>query len=336
MQTFKAARFKLTLYYTLILLAITSSFSGIYYWRTSSLMAFQIQRIEQRFKQAEFGPKAKLRSMIFRSELQLAKQQLKKSLVLINGLILVLGGVGSYLLSGKTLEPIRRALQAQQQFVADAAHELKTPITALKTSLEVSLLNKQLSASFRQILEDNLEAVSALSSLVQDLLSLARLDGQTSLYDQRLLKSVELSSLLKSVLKQVEPLARKKKIKLKLVGQAGYGQLKACCRSLEQMLVILLDNAIKFSQPGQTVKLKVEQTKQQLIFQVIDRGCGISQQDLPKIFDRFYQADQARSKQGYGLGLALAQKIVKQHKGQLLVESKINRGSVFKVVLPKK
>ena len=227
--------------------------------------------------------------------------------------------------------PIQESLEKQKRFIADASHELRTPLTALKTSLEVSLLDKKLNLSARKVLQDNLKDINSLTSLTENLLSLARVDDNNF---QLSFQKLELKNIIEKAINHITPLAKKKNIDIKVSGLNNQ-LLQGNENALVEVMMIVLDNAIKYSSPKTIIKVSVEKKGKNLLLKIKDQGIGISKDNLPFIFDRFYRAESSRTKQtktGYGLGLSVAQKIMNQHSGQILVESKVNRGSIFTLV----
>ncbi|MEA2056842.1 MAG: HAMP domain-containing sensor histidine kinase [Patescibacteria group bacterium] len=336
MKKFTQARIRLTIFYTLILIAISGSISGLYYLRTVQVMNNQIQRIEQRLLEGEvarFPRNAVLKSKVLRDELDLAKAQVRSQLIMINIFIALVGAGASYLLSGQTLDPIKKTLEAQQQFIADAAHELKTPVTALKTSLEVSLMDKKFDKKTKKVLKDNLQAVVSLESLTESLLSLARVEEGNMPNS-----AVDLSVVIKRAIQHIEPLAKKKKIKIK-VGDHQPCSIYGNEDYFVEVLVIVLDNAIKYSTEASEVNLKVNKDKKFSSLSVLDQGPGIAKENQGKIFERFYRVDVARSNStanGHGLGLAVAKKLMTKMGGYISVTSQDNQGSTFILKFPLK
>jgi len=343
---FRSARIKLTLWYLVIILGITGTASGLFYLRTTSVIRFQFERIERRLEgegEAEMLPPPPLipqtspRNVVWRhitsEDLDSARRMILLQLVAINSLVAVVVVVLGYVLSGITLRPIEKAMEEQKRFVGDAAHELKTPITALKTSLEVNLMDENLPKETRKILKENLEDIVSLEGLSQSLLKLARVDGQAIK-----LESIKVKGVVEQAVKHVKPLADKKRIEISVSRVEEGLAVKGERGSLVDLLVILLDNAVKYSRDGKKVRLKVKGEGGKVRFEVIDQGVGIDEKDLPHIFDRFYRTDVSRSKKekdGYGLGLSVAKKIVAEHNGSIKVESQVKRGSVFTVIVEK-
>lgn len=252
-------------------------------------------------------------------------------LVFINLSILVLGGGLSYFLAIRTLKPIDDAREAQNRFTADASHELRTPITAMKSETEVALMNPKLTvAQAREQLQSNIEELDKLTSLSDGLLRLASAE-QSNLP----LKPVLVTKLVSGAVSRVNHKASAKNIVIK---QDVLKELSAegDKPSLTEALVILLDNAIKYSPDKSEVIVSAKKVSKRVVISVSDKGIGIKPSEQARIFERFYRADSARSKSdagGYGLGLAIAKNIVEQNQGTISVTSKPNKGSTFKISL---
>lgn len=330
---FRSARLKLTTWYLLIIMLISFGFSGmIYRVLTAELDRFsrlQRLRIERRFGQEIL----RLQNYIDPDLAEETKWRLIVILLMINGGILFVSGGLAYFLAGKTLRPISQMLDEQNRFITDASHELKTPITSLKTALEVHLRDKNLNlGEAKKLFRENLEEVNKLQLLTERLLQLASFQSSPNLFRP---ESLSLNSIIRESVKRVKIKAAEKGVEIKTSDKDI--NFEGDKSQLTELLVILLDNAIKYSKAGGQVKVSAERCGRMISIAVADRGIGIGEKDLPHIFDRFYRADSARSKNGtggYGLGLAIAKKIAENHHGTIVAESKIGKGSVFTVKLP--
>lgn len=262
-----------------------------------------------------------------------AKNHMLKRLILVNLFILAGGGALSYYFAVRTLRPIEEAHEAQSRFTADASHELRTPLTAMRAETEVALMDSKLTLpKARRILESNVEELDRLTGLTEGLLMLAQ--GENGALHT---KSELLSPVIQTAVDKVLPLAEKKHIlinfspveKIKVQGEQA---------SLAEAFVVLLDNAIKYSPEKTEVTVSITQESKCVFVKITDQGMGIKSSELPHIFDRFYRADSARSKQssgGYGLGLAIAKNIIDKHRGNISVNSKTGEGTTFTVQLPR-
>jgi two-component system sensor histidine kinase CiaH len=343
---FNQARIKLTLVYLAIMLSITGSLSVAFYSSSMSVFRSEFRLIERRLEDQENRPQmgpggnlpADVKLQILSNNLVSARQQIFWQLIRMNAVVAIIFLIAGYYFSGKTLEPIERALKKQKKFVADASHELKTPVAALKTSLEVNLLDKKISKKSREILEENLADVSSLEKLVNELLDVARMD-----VTKMELAAVPLKKVVERALRHTQALADFKNIKLNVIWQKGLKKEKVLAEEngLLEVLMILIDNAIKYTPRNKNIYLEIKSVpksrlsrKQVVEIVVRDEGEGIPKPDLEHIFDRFYQVNQARTRDhkggnGYGLGLSLAKEIVEQFKGKLEVKSQVGKGSKF-------
>jgi len=333
---FHSALIKLTLLYLIIIMAISVFFSTSLYQVSTNEIGRGMRRQQTIFE--ELGrPQGFLsnQEMIEEREKQISEsnQRIFWQLLYTNIIILVAGGVISYLFARKTLRPIEEAHEAQSRFTADASHELRSPLAAIKTEIEVTLRGKEITASeARKILESNLEEIEKLSSLTNNLLELTRDNGNSLVREE-----ISLKTVIESARKNISQEAKRKHIELEetidpdflVLGHKG---------SLIQLFTILLDNSIKYSENNKKIIISAERHGHFVVIKIKDEGFGIKGGDLVHIFDRFYRADLSRSKvniEGYGLGLSIAKKIVDTHKGEIKVESEIGKGSVFTIKLPK-
>ncbi len=265
-----------------------------------------------------------------RERAQEGRNELLTRLIWVNALALVVGSGLSYYLARRSLRPIEAAMEAQSQFVSDASHELRTPLTAIQASNEVALRNNKLTlAQAREVITQNSEDVLRLKDLSEGLLNLAR-------QNKKILSSQPLADIISDALGQVVAPATAKQITVN--DQASNLSVIAERHSLQQVLVILLDNAIKYSPAKSTITLDTTTRGKFVYLHVRDQGIGIRASDLPHIFRRFYRADAARTggtaHDGYGLGLAIAKQIMQQIDGNISVQSELGKGSVFTVKLP--
>ncbi|MFA6423435.1 MAG: HAMP domain-containing sensor histidine kinase [Patescibacteria group bacterium] len=264
-------------------------------------------------------------------QLESSNNNLQTNLIYFNILIFILSSAASYFLAKKTLEPIKEAMEAQNRFTADASHELRTPLTAMKAEIEVGLREKDLNlSSSKKLLSSSLEEIEKLESLSNDLLKVARYQEQETAE----LDKISLEEVIVESYQKVASLAEKKQIKFNNSLQNIY--VKGDQKSLIELFVILLDNAIKYSPEKSTISIDIEKDDKFAQVKISDQGVGIKSSDIPYIFNRFYRADSSRSKEnisGYGLGLSIAQRIVDLHKGKIQVISKPGKGSQFIVKL---
>ncbi len=211
----------------------------------------------------------------------------------------------------------------QQRLIADVSHELRTPLTTMRGNLDLLRLG---AADDPQVREETLETIEGemarMSRLVADLLLLAQADAGISLEKEL----VELDTLLLEVYRQAQLMADGVEVKL---GHEDQAVVMGDADRLKQLLLNLVDNALKYTSPGGEVKLSLYHEQGWVQIAVADTGTGIPQEDLPHIFERFYRADKTRARGGTGLGLSIAQWIAQAHGGYLTVESRVGKGSTF-------
>lgn len=242
------------------------------------------------------------------------------------------------IMSGQAMLPIRQSYKRQQEFVADASHELRTPLSILLSSLEA--LDMEYSAeenTFSQHVRQGMkEEIQRMSRLAEDLLLLARSNGEPMKLHP---DWADMSELVRKTVTRMEPQAKAQQICLELAAPKTL-RVRLDSEMVSRLLVILLENAIKYSNPGGSVKLmvsrKTNQQESALILEVRDTGIGIPEKELPHIFERFYRVDRQRSRQtgGQGLGLSIAKEIIRGFEGSIQVQSVLGEGSIFHVELP--
>jgi two-component system, OmpR family, sensor histidine kinase CiaH len=315
---FEKTRLKLTAWYLLIIMFISATFSLVIY-------GFLVSEIE-RFEQVRFRGISLPLEIANPQLLAELKQRIVYRLAWINvGIGIFAGGLG-YLLAGRTLSPIKEMVEEQNRFISDASHELKTPLTSLKIAFEVWLRNKSKRLKDAdEIMKDSLGEVNKLQLLSESLLQLAQYQ---QLRNQTVFEKISVTSVVEEGIRKTEKFAKQKNISL--IQEGRDFNIHGNFESMVELIVILLDNAIKYSSPKQSVKVMLSRNK----IKVKDQGVGIEEKDLDCIFDRFYRADSARSQShinGYGLGLSIAKRIVEIHNGKISVESKVGKGTTFTI-----
>jgi two-component system, OmpR family, sensor histidine kinase CiaH len=253
----------------------------------------------------------------------------------LGGLVgVALSGAGGWWLAGRALVPIQRALETQRRFVSDASHELRTPIAVVKANNELLLRHPE------ETVESSLDQVEAVAAeadhmgrLVEGLLTLARADeGQAALKPE----AIDLTALVEEIGRDMGALAELRGVNLNMA--TAQVRIDGDRQRIRQLVVILLDNALKYTPAGGCVTLRLERAGRQAEIVVSDTGPGIAPEHQRHIFDRFYRVDAARSRVdgGTGLGLAIASWIAEAHHGRLSLESTVGKGSTFMVRLPAK
>ena len=231
---------------------------------------------------------------------------------------------------------LRRLEQVQRDFVANVSHELKTPITSMHASVE-TLLSGAIEdpAKARQFLAILARQTARLDAITEDLLSLARVEATVE--ESRLqTESLALDGLLSEVAQGYQARAAKKDVEL-AVAYLPDLVVEANRSLLGQAIGNLLDNAIRYSEPGGRVEIEAHAAESEVSVLVRDYGAGIAREHLPRLFERFYRVDRARSRQegGTGLGLAIVKRVARAHGGRVSVDSAPSEGSTFRIHLPK-
>ncbi len=257
-------------------------------------------------------------------------------LVLLTGLplVLLLTTAVSWWLAGRAMQPVYRSYRQIQQFTADAAHELRTPLAASRATLEVALQSPHLSDRESRSTLQTLERQNLrLSQLVQDLLLLSRMDMQGGMQKHR---PCCLNDILSDIVEEYASLAVTADVLLWLKLPQPAVFVLGDEEQLYRLFSNLVTNAIQYTPPTGKVSVLLNQSDHQALVQIQDTGIGIREADQVRIFDRFYRVDSDRSRQtgGTGLGLAIAQAIAKQHHAKLNVDSQLGQGSVFTLELP--
>lgn len=266
---------------------------------------------------------------------------LKRLFFFLSGLavvFLVFAAVAAYFMAERAMIPIQQSFMRQKEFAADASHELRTPLSVLLASVDAIVRDEDngITAFSRQVLGDMKDEIRKMSKIVADLLTLARADVGVA---QLLRENFDLRPEAEQIIRNMQPLASEKQILLTL-HSANSVLIYADRERLGQLLIILLDNAIKYTPPGGAVDLHMELLKQdwgrKLVLRIVDTGVGIALEHQARIFERFYRVDKVRSRNwgGTGLGLAIADWIVKEHGGTITVSSEPDQGTVFTVYIP--
>lgn len=230
------------------------------------------------------------------------------------------------------LERLSRSFESQRSFMADAAHELKTPLAVLRTHWENELNNPKLNNEFKERLAQDVEQIGRLNQLINKLLFLSQTED---VYEKLELTSIQLDEFLRDIINDTRILADLKKQTIDAI-ELDPVTIRADRNQLYQLFFNLIDNAIKYTPEKGKIWIALRTLKNDVQIKIKDNGQGIDQDKLDKIFERFYRVDQDRSRKtgGSGLGLAICKLVVNAHKGTITVESKIKKGTTFIINLP--
>lgn len=326
---FKSATWRLTVAYVGVLAVLCLIFSAMLY----NLATNELEHAFRMNLESE-GPRIFLSTP---EVFELRQQRLDNShhsiiinLLIFNVGVIGVGAVASYFLARRSLAPIEAAHIAQGTFVSDAAHELRTPLTVMQTEIEVGLRDKAATKkAYSEILLSNMDELTRLRQLTDRLLILAS--------QQEIVRSpIDIEPVVVWAINSVLLLAQQKNITIDSRVKSILAMADE--ESLTDVLKILLENAIKYSPRKSQIIVSSEIKDKMVQLKVIDQGIGISKKDAEHIFDRFYRADNSRSKQnveGHGLGLSLAYRLTEQMKGDVILQKSSKKGSVFTVRLPR-
>lgn len=230
------------------------------------------------------------------------------------------------------LDRLQQVFEGQRRFVADAAHELKTPLTAMKGNFEVSLQRARSAEEYRETILSNLAEVDRLTAMTKSLLTLAQFAGDRP---PLVLQTLALPPLVKEILSELSVLAHEGGIHLQTEFEP-VPPLMGDASQLKQALINLLDNALRHTPTEGTITVRVWSEDRSIRLSVEDTGPGIDSQHLPHLFGRFYRIDQARDRQsgGTGLGLAIVKEIIEAHGGTIHAQSQVGKGTTFTITLP--
>ncbi|MBU6500653.1 MAG: HAMP domain-containing histidine kinase [Patescibacteria group bacterium] len=312
---FKKARLKLTAFYLLIIVVIITAFSLL-------LFRYTAQHLRDNMEEDSSQRVAVLERTI---------GELGYAIIIADGIVIAFAGLLSYWLAGRTLEPIGVALEAQEQFSANASHELRTPLSVVKNDVEVFLKKQQPTMEdAKAVASRSLEEIDRMSGMVENLLTLARskkTDVPIELEETNVAKAIDVA------VKKLQRSAEAKHLSL-VVKKENVALVLGNERLLEQLFFNLIQNAITYTKEG-SVTVAITASKVVTV-QVADTGIGIDQKELGHIFEPFYKADASRTSRsnGVGLGLAIVKEIVDKHKGSIQVESAPGKGTEVTVTFP--
>jgi two-component system, OmpR family, sensor histidine kinase CiaH len=239
---------------------------------------------------------------------------------------LALAAAGGWFLAGKSLAPVRAAFERQQAFVADASHELSTPLAVIRANAEFLQQGQPESEEATEILAET----DRLAALVDSLLALAR--GQESAASD---DPLDLGRLVLDSAQSMQPLASHREVALQVETAPGL-EVRGDPDQLRRLVVILVDNALRYTPAGGRVSVDAHRNDGTAVVAVSDTGIGIDRDALQHVFERFYRADEARTRAsgGAGLGLSIAEQLVTSHGGRIAAASIPGRGSTFTITLP--
>jgi heavy metal sensor kinase len=230
------------------------------------------------------------------------------------------------------MERLQKVFEAQRRFIADASHEILTPLTVLKGNLEVAFRTGRSEQEYREVLIGNFIEVDRLIALARSLITLAQFAGANP---PLRVNPIALEPIVSELVSNIKVLGEARGINMRLETET-VPLVMGDEAQLKRVLINLLSNALRYTNPEGTVSVRLRSAGKEVILSVQDTGQGIAHDHLPHIFERFYRTDRARAKDsgGAGLGLAIVKEIIEAHKGSVKVESEVGKGSVFTIILP--
>jgi signal transduction histidine kinase len=250
-------------------------------------------------------------------------------LICLSSLSLLMLGLGSWWLAGRSLKPAQEAFEQQQAFVANASHELRTPLTIIRASAELAGRSRSKSET-QELLDDVIADTDYMSKLVEDLLLLSRLDKKQLKLER---KPVGVAEVLVDIQRQAERIAKPKGIRVEV--SAGVEKVIGDQVHLKQVVWILVDNALRHSKQDGVVKLSAQEYSKRVSIAVSDTGAGVAPEHIKHVFERFYNTGGENDNRSTGLGLSIAKGLVEVMGGKIALESTVGRGTVVTVWLDK-
>jgi two-component system, OmpR family, sensor histidine kinase CiaH len=320
------ARIKLTIYYMVGLSVIIGLFTVL----TLNARVSSFIRVENALGELTTVPQA---IADFNQAFDEYNLRFRQRILLFDLIMLILALVISWWLSGKTLKPIQEVLNRQEFFAAEVSHELRTPLSTIRLEVETLLLtHKKMGSEVKYTFTSILEEVTRMSHMIQGLLLLVRAEQVDTLVQE----TVDINALATKVIHLTKQIAHERHIPLKLETQKTPLWVRGNTELLVQLMLILVDNAIKYSPRKGLVSLAVTNDRSGAIVRVSDTGPGIPTREREKLFVRFYRSNNTatRSTGGTGLGLVIAARICQAHGATIHVHDNPQGGSVFEVRIP--
>jgi signal transduction histidine kinase len=324
-NNFKIAVVRLTALYTtgvfVILLVLTGLVYGLFSTKIDEIQEEQESHLSEDKGNLEEAQEPLIEKL---------SENLFDILIFSDTLLLFLTVFISYFLARMTLAPLEDTYQKQKRFIADAAHELRTPLAVLKAGEEVLLQQERTIEEYKRFTTESLDEVNRLIGLSNDLLHLAQ---QADLKQQH--ERVSLSNIVHRQCESMRLYAQTKHVELSL-HLDEHVFILGRSNDLSRLILNLLKNAIDYNKQNGTVRVSLIEKDTKVVLTIEDTGIGISPKDIPHIFERFYKADSSRTQNasGSGLGLSIAREIVEEHKGSIYLESRLGAGTVCTVRFP--
>lgn len=347
-------RLKLTSWFVLVIMFVSALLSSWLFRAVEAELRLDYLRAERRIQNQQQQqiinpgsmPRRMLNQMLpglndeieqlelFQDELNSFRQDFLRRLIWFNLLVFVSSALAGYWLAGRSIQPLVAALERERNFSSHVSHELRTPISALQTTLEVALADKQAGVRQKKVIKESLEEVRHLDKLVNQLLKLAK-NGEFSLQEINTQSSI--SDLLRRAKKQFALSAKKSGHKIQWQAKNIKGQIRGELSIWLEVLGAIVENALKFSPQNKPVLITIEKSAKFWQISVVDQGPGVSKAERERIFQHFYKSDYARTRgnnSGLGVGLSLARRLARSLGGDVQLAKSNDQGSRFVIFLP--
>lgn len=326
MHTFQRARLKLTAWYILISFVMLTIFSLAAITAEKNAFAKIEHALGNRIERPHLTELLDQRITNFETVFI-------RRLIIFDAILLVFSAGASWFLSGKTLKPIQDMLKAQEAFAADVSHELRTPLTTVTMEIEaLTRTTTKMPPAYQQTFSSIQEEIKRMTKLVEGLLISVRTTKQPTK-----LPVINLSIVTDEICGKLALLAKKKRLRYTYEIDKNIC-IKGNSDEIQRLLTIFIENAMQYTPSNGKIFIKLHAARHQARLIIQDSGIGIGEGDLPYIFDRFYRGTNPKpttqEHTGTGLGLSIATQIVKKHKGEIRVTSKVHHGSTFTIIFP--
>lgn len=316
---FLMARLRLTAFYTAITMTIVTLFSVALF---ATLQKNVHDIIEENKHIPDFQQHEIIRTNI---------DDIENTIVLIDYILLFVVTLLGYIIAGKTLQPLQESVTAQKRFLADVSHDLRTPLAIMQSGSQVlEQSNSTKLSDYKELFASNQEEIYKMSHLIGDLLTLAHTENVP---DRNNFEVIDIQSTLADVIKRMRGSADSKRISI--TTELSQGRVGGNKQNLERVFQNIIQNSITYTNPDGNLAVTSKREGRKMLITITDTGVGISQKDLPFVFERFYKASHSRNDaSGSGLGLSIAKQIIEQHGGTISVTSKETFGTRVTISLP--
>lgn len=325
-DTFFQARYRLTRWYVFILGLLIVIFTYMVFQAKESAFV-RVYTVVSSYNQEQ------KKLVELKDTYEEFNQRFKQRVLFFDGVLLLVAAAGAWWLSGKTLSPIQTMMEEQASFAGDVSHGLRTPLTSMQLQLEAyRRTQKKMPNKMASLVNDFTQELTHMTRIVEGVLALSRSANRSLTRAEE--TQINLNELLTRAYTNTKPLAEAKKHTLELKLSKKTVTVWGNADQILQVIIVLIDNAIKYTPEGGTIGMSLKPGLKQAIISVTDSGEGIPKKEQKKIFETYYRGKQKTKIKGAGLGLAIAHKIVTQNGGSITVTHHQPKGACFRVKLP--